>query len=182
MSDDLISRQAAIDAIEHHVNAVLGERDYDEGIAYGYAAAHRHIIDIINELQPAQPEIIACGQGELIQKGEGTMMDDLISRQAVIKEFNCCELTPDGGIDVNYAIDFINQLPSAQPEKCEDCGNFNKTRLLIPQPERKEGKWVKVTNGRGGHECSMCHLYAPSFKSGEENLSPYCPNCGAQME
>lgn len=26
-------------------------------------------------------------------------------------------------------------LPSAQPERCEDCENFSKTRLLIPQPE-----------------------------------------------
>lgn len=28
----------------------------------------------------------------------------------------------------------LDELPSAQPERCEDCGNFNKTRLLIPQP------------------------------------------------
>lgn len=48
--------------------------------------------------------------------------------------------------------------------------------------ERKKGEWIYVTNGRGGHECSMCHMYAPSFNSGAENLSPYCPNCGAEME
>ena len=41
---------------------------------------------------------------------------DLISRQAAIAEFSCCELTPDGGIDANYAIDFLKQLPSAQTE------------------------------------------------------------------
>ena len=43
-------------------------------------------------------------------------MSDTISRQAAITEFSCCELTPDGGIDANYAIDFLKQLPSAQPE------------------------------------------------------------------
>jgi hypothetical protein len=43
-------------------------------------------------------------------------MNDLISRHAAIAEFSCCELTPDGGIDANYAIDFLKQLPSAQPE------------------------------------------------------------------
>ena len=50
-------------------------------------------------------------------------MDDLISRQAAIAEFSCCELTPDGGIDANYAIEFLEQLPSAQPEiiMCKDC-------------------------------------------------------------
>ena len=43
-------------------------------------------------------------------------MNDLISRQAAIAEFSCCELTPDGGIDANYAIDFLKYMPSAQPE------------------------------------------------------------------
>ena len=43
-------------------------------------------------------------------------MQDLISRQAAIAEFNCCELTPDGGIDANDAIDILERLPSAQPE------------------------------------------------------------------
>lgn len=49
--------------------------------------------------------------------------NDLISRRAAIAEFSCCELTPDGGIDANYAIDFLAQLPSAQPEiiRCKDC-------------------------------------------------------------
>jgi hypothetical protein len=41
---------------------------------------------------------------------------DLIYRQQAIDEFNCCELTPDGGIDANHAIDVLKQLPSAQPE------------------------------------------------------------------
>lgn len=42
---------------------------------------------------------------------------DLISRQTAIAEFSCCELTPDGGIDANYAIEFLKQLPSVQPDK-----------------------------------------------------------------
>lgn len=58
--DDLISRQAAIDAIEHHKKAVLGEHNYDEGIAYGYATAHRHLVDIVKQLPSVQPEIIRC--------------------------------------------------------------------------------------------------------------------------
>ena len=50
-------------------------------------------------------------------------MSDLISRQAAIAEFNCCELTPDGGIDANDAIDILERLPSAQPERtCVNCG------------------------------------------------------------
>ena len=46
---------------------------------------------------------------------------------------------------------------------------------------RKWGKWIPVTNGRGGHECSLCHSYAPSFQTGDEWLTDYCPTCGADM-
>ena len=47
--------------------------------------------------------------------------------------------------------------------------------------ERKEGKWIEVKSTRGGHECSKCHKYAPSYQNGIELLSNYCPNCGADM-
>ena len=52
-------------------------------------------------------------------------------------------------------------------------------RLKAEQP--KKGKWIVVTNGRGGHECSVCHNYAPSYQTGEEHLSKYCHECGAVM-
>lgn len=52
--DDLISRQATIDTIEQHEIAVLGNGAWDEGIAYGYAAAHRHLVDIIKQLPSAE--------------------------------------------------------------------------------------------------------------------------------
>ena len=47
--------------------------------------------------------------------------------------------------------------------------------------ERKRGKWIPVTNGRGGHECNLCHDYAPSWQTGEERLTNFCPECGADM-
>ena len=47
--------------------------------------------------------------------------------------------------------------------------------------EPKAGHWIKVTNGRGGHECDLCHEYEPSYQSGKEYLTNYCPNCGAKM-
>lgn len=53
---------------------------------------------------------------------------------------------------------------------------------LSAQPDRKNGTWVPVTNGRGGHECDQCHNYAPSYSTGEERLSDYCPSCGAKMD
>lgn len=47
--------------------------------------------------------------------------------------------------------------------------------------DRKRGRWIPVTNGRGGFECDHCHNYAPSYQDGVEWLSTYCPSCGAEM-
>lgn len=44
-----------------------------------------------------------------------------------------------------------------------------------------DGNWIPVTNGRGGHECSRCHQYAPSYQAGNEYLSRFCPACGCYM-
>lgn len=60
--------------------------------------------------------------------------EDTISRQAAITEFSCCELTPDGGIDANYAIDFLKQLPSAQPEPLTD----KEQRIFLSAMSREE--------------------------------------------
>ena len=60
--------------------------------------------------------------------------------------------------------DYVDMLPPVKPQ------------------EPREGHWIKVTNGRGGHECDVCHNYAPSFQNGDEYLSAFCPNCGARME
>ena len=49
------------------------------------------------------------------------------------------------------------------------------------EQEPKTGHWIEVTNGRGGHECDICHEYAPSYQSGDEYLTNYCPNCGCRM-
>lgn len=71
-------------------------------------------------------------------------MADLISRQAAIDRINKQrehlqpDVYPQDKIgDAAYLIcsELIERLPSAQPEKCEDCENFNKTQLWIPQPE-----------------------------------------------
>ena len=74
--------------------------------------------------------------------------------------------------------------------KFDDDGEFWWTRESILRAidnapaveERKEGRWIEVKITRGGHECSECHNYAPSYQSGSELLSNYCPNCGAKMK
>lgn len=74
--DDLISRQMTIDVIEQHKTAVLGEREWNEGIAYGYAMAHRHLADIIKQL-PAQADgWLEQNKDKILQAGmEGREID-----------------------------------------------------------------------------------------------------------
>ena len=60
--------------------------------------------------------------------------------------------------------------------RCENCEAFNKTRLLIPQPERKTGRWMATEADEPCfYRCSECGRLIDE----REN---YCPNCGARME
>lgn len=56
-----------------------------------------------------------------------------------------------------------------------------KIKMLSAQSEHKTGHWIPVTNGRGGHQCDRCGSYAPSYQSGAEWLSNFCPECNADM-
>lgn len=77
-------------------------------------------------------------------------MGDLIRRQEAIAEFSCCELTPDGGIDVNYAIEFLGQLPSEQPEItcCKDC------KFTDGEKPIADGRYWCVLHGSFMYFCS----------------------------
>ena len=87
------------------------------------------------------------------------MMDKLISQQAAIDAF--------------YQYPNINWTTLDVMEKIKE--------LPSVQPERKTGHWIPVTNGRGGHKCNRCGCYAPSYQSGTEWLSNFCPECNADM-
>jgi hypothetical protein len=78
--------------------------------------------------------------------------------QVAIEEFDRCEYTPDGGIDANYAIDFLKRLPSAQ-----HTGRWE--RVFIAELETSELDIFKCS------ECKKMHWYESNF----------CPNCGADM-
>lgn len=118
-------------------------------------------------------------------------MNDSISRQAAIDEFSCCELTPDGGIDANYAIDFLKQLPSTQPEVTEEavkeyCRKRNlciiDSALLKKHASAQHGRWINAYSDMEPNPmfmygvCSEC-----GFGQSISNKLNYCPNCGADM-
>ena len=79
-----------------------------------------------SEDAPALREVI-----EMLKCSENPNSSDTIYRQAAIDalyhvdEYN------------GRSIKTIRNLPPAKPERCEDCVNFSKTRLLIPQPEER---------------------------------------------
>lgn len=97
-------------------------------------------------------------------------MDDLISRQAAIDALKSrFSDEPDMTIedsafwDHKAVLEVISNQPSAQPE-------------------RKRGKWERVTNNDNGIDfrCSACHRYR--FHNGEMRRKyKFCPNCGADM-
>ena len=103
-------------------------------------------------------------------------MNDLISRQAAIDtlaEDMPSAYTPDGSHPADEGIFMAQEIYA-------DCIQTLK-ELPSAEPKRIIGHWIPVTNGRGGHECDQCHEYAPSYQSGKEHLSDFCPNCGADM-
>lgn len=47
--------------------------------------------------------------------------------------------------------------------------------------ERKKGEWM-FSNSMTGYRCSLCKAQAPFWcMASTQNLSNYCPNCGADM-
>lgn len=52
----------------------------------------------------------------------------------------------------------------------------------------RHGRWVKLTGAMppeyfGRHFCSLCESAAPYYQTSNiERLSPWCPECGAQMD
>lgn len=90
------------------------------------------------------------------------------------------------------AFDELMQRASAEP-RCETCEAFNKTRLLIPQPQRKKGKWVFKERREPVYDLSGVKTWGIAYMCSEcgfihtviEDFGQYayCPNsnCGAEM-
>ena len=103
LMSDLISRQAAIDALKH-------DEEYDEDIP-NRADGVRDAIITISSLPSAQPE-------ERMNKHTETHACDCISRQAAIMQAK--NIRYDADIRADKAIDDViyalEQMPSAQPD------------------------------------------------------------------
>ena len=119
------------------------------------------IIDTKAE-EVAQPEVA---------KDTNVLTNDCISRQAVIDALENIDCSDGIGISalkcdvVEDAINAINALPSAQPE-------------------RKRGKWIEDDDGWDEviWRCSECDaVFTLVDGTPEENEYYFCPHCGADM-
>ena len=97
-------------------------------------------------------------------------MSDTIYRQAAIRWVKT-ECNPYGNPTLDYetgikVINHLMDMPSAEPE-------------------RKNGKWIDCRSSEHW-KCSECEERAPMYWDSEnmsysEWISPFCPNCGADM-
>jgi transposase-like protein len=82
-----------------------------------------------------------------------------------------------------YQTKSLKQVPTIEP-RCETCEAFNKTRLLIPQPQRKKGRWIKKTIKKkieNDYSCSECGRHVSVMRGYDVRLVyPFC-HCGAEM-
>lgn len=88
-------------------------------------------------------------------------MSDLIQKSELIEEVQ--KYFVNNSIHKNDLAEVIAKLPTVEAKPVV------------------HGEWIPVKHSRGGHECSVCNSYAPSYQSGREYISKYCPYCGADM-
>ena len=89
-------------------------------------------------------------------------MADLISRQAAIDTLNELHDEPSAWLDL--AVDALENLPSAQPE-------------------RKKGHWIEVDDhyNRISGRCSVCGWESHMYEDDVVGMD-FCPNCGARLQ
>lgn len=182
-NDDIISRQAAMDAfgLSEKTRKYGGDHSgYDTRMLY-------EIQNALEDLPSAQPEITDGQAVEHLQASGWMQNHDKQMYEMGLRE----RLADDS--DSYDAL-----LPSAQPEPnydewCTDCKEYDKERHCCPrwnrviretlkdaQPERKTGKWVRVDEKPYFRKhfdrvcCSACRAEGISKWS-------FCPNCGADM-
>lgn len=115
-------------------------------------------------------------------------MDDLISRQAAIKEIedlpNCYNGYSDT-YDKAYIIGVLEELPTAEPMTGLYVDGFNDGYEAGKEDaEPRKGKWETVVFRTVPHDriskakkCSVCGKRKDKYVKWN-----YCPNCGARME
>ena len=165
MNDDLISRKAAIDALDH--------MDYMPGewAVKGLTMCK----EIIKGLPSAQPETH--------EERTETHACDLISRQAAIELvkdvcdaiMSGCESWYDPETEDEVYKD-IREVDAIL--KCNKEVRIALQNMPSAQPERQKGEWIDYTED-GYVECPFCH--SATNCDGNKDELHFCFSCGADM-
>ena len=102
------------------------------------------------------------------------MSKDTIYRQDVMNAFDCSI----GGVPVE-SVKYVSEYADKMMSRIN--------ALSSAKPERKKGKWYKPTGMMppeyaGVYRCSECgEIAMRDWKHHRQELSNFCPNCGADM-
>lgn len=89
------------------------------------------------------------------------------------------EIMPDGTLHITVNADVASIDRILLSQEGTHAGD-----LYYKDLERKTGQWILADtyDGRKRYRCSECLAFALKTDDGQENLSDYCPVCGAGME
>ena len=161
---DLISRQAAIDALDEQIEQCdkslssfgISLKDaYAVKVERASLVAFREILEYLPTIQP-----VNCSKFP--------NNSDTISRQAAIDAIHC-NITVTGRQNAELVATTIGAFA-------------DRIKALPPaQPERIKGHWIEHDDGLTACECSVCH---EKYALYEEDVfgRNFCPKCGAEME
>lgn len=169
-SSDVISRQAAIDAVNKNRDSVFHDSVHYEDAVY----------DISN-----LPSAFAVEQ-------KGEPMGDVISRRVVVEcVYKALRTPPLKGTftdTMSLAISMVNELPSAQPfteEQIQTMQELESAQIEkafeLGKADRPTGHWIydveayPCGNPYGHYDCDQCGESVP-YKTN------FCPNCGCAMK
>lgn len=99
--------------------------------------------------------------------------------------------TPEGQASYHYDIDpYWDMFECRELERAPEWDGHTPAQAIERigklEPVR-HGRWYKPTGmmppeHHGRHRCTVCNYLALDYRIGHEELSPYCPNCGAKMD
>lgn len=175
MTNDLISRQDAIDALHMHLMYRMGTD-----------SNKKRLDEWINNLPSAQPE--PCEDTVSRQR----LLSDLKELVAAWKKYPVMAEQIKG---VEAAIGYVELIPSAQPELIEKAAYIRgfeqgRTQGMIDALEKEFGDednstvpahWID--QGHKIFKCSNCGNYLDfGGVNAGRGTANYCPNCGAKMD
>ncbi len=84
---------------------------------------------------------------------------------------------------LGYKVSTYKNCNNCGRKECQFKPDWGKdVRWNCPLAERKPGKWILADAYAGKrYRCSECLAFALKTDDGRENLSDYCPVCGARL-